>query len=144
MSRGFQGEFIYNLDTKGRLSIPVELRKVLADRYEEKVMLTRDPSEGYLVAYPLEEWQVLEEKLRALPQTKPAVKKYIRLVCSAAVECELDKQGRILIPPSLRDYAALAKEAVILGALTKIEIWDRDRYLQNSTMSQDELEELGI
>lgn len=143
MSRGFRGEHHYNLDAKGRLSIPAELRKVLVDNYEEKVILTKDSADGYLVAYPFEEWRIIEEKLQGLPTTNPAVKKYIRMVFSAAVECELDKQGRILIPPALREYAGLSREAVIIGAFNKIEVWDRDRYLQNNVISQNELEELS-
>lgn len=143
MSRGFCGEHHYNLDAKGRLSIPAEIRKVLADNYEEKVILTKDPLEGYLVAYPLEVWREHEEKVQKLPATNLAAKKYIRLVFSAAVECELDKQGRILLPPSLRDYAGLSREAVVVGAFNKIEIWDKERYQQNNVISQGEMEDLA-
>lgn len=143
MSRGFCGEHHYNLDAKGRLSIPAEIRKVLADNYEEKVILTKDPVEGYLVAYPLEVWREHEEKVQKLPSTNLAAKKYVRLVFSAAVECELDKQGRILLPPSLRDYAGLSREAVVVGAFNKIEIWDKERYQQNNVISQGEMEDLA-
>ncbi|MDH4100120.1 MAG: division/cell wall cluster transcriptional repressor MraZ [Nitrospirota bacterium] len=142
MSRGFCGEHHYNLDAKGRLSIPSEIRKVLAENYEEKVILTKDPVEGYLVAYPLEVWGEHEEKVKKLGSTA-AAKKYIRIVFSAAVECELDKQGRILLPPSLRDYAGLSREAVVVGASTRIEIWDKERYMKNNVMSEGEMEELA-
>jgi MraZ protein len=139
----FFGEYRHTLDPKGRVSIPGKLREVLVDRYQEVLMVTKD-FDKCLVAYPLEEWSRILEKVKALPTTNKNVKNYNRHVIAAAMECPLDKQGRILIPPSLRAFAELNKEVVLLGVDYKIEIWNYTRWKEKEEQidqSRDEISE---
>ena len=119
----FFGEYRYTLDPKGRVSVPGRLREVLINKYQEVLVVTKD-FDQCLVGYPLEEWSRILEKAKSLPMTDPSVKQFSRHVIAAAMECPLDKQGRILVPPNLRTFAKLNKEVVLLGMDYKIEIWD--------------------
>ncbi len=119
----FKGSFQFTIDAKGRVSIPSRFREILTERYEEKLVVTND-LDKCLVAFPVEEWSLIEEKIRALPSSEPDVKAFMRFVYSRATECELDRQGRVLIPPSLREYAELKRDVIIVGMGHKIEIWD--------------------
>ena len=138
----FRGRYLHSLDGKGRLSIPSPFREVLRQKYgEERVMLTSLGKS--LVAYPLSEWLVIEEKVSKLPQIKPEVRKFQLLFISGAVECDFDKQGRILIPPALREHAGLQKEAVIAGMLNKFEIWDKGRWEEEMKTLTENFEEIS-
>lgn len=119
----FKGSFQFTIDAKGRVSIPSRFREILAERYEEKLVVTND-LDNCLVAFPFEEWSLIEQKIRELPSSEPHVKAFMRFIYSRATECELDRQGRVLIPPSLREYAQLKRDVVIVGMGNKIEIWD--------------------
>ena len=119
----FIGHHTYSLDSKGRVSIPSDFRDVLAERYDEKLVLMKH-YDRCLVAYPIEEWQKLDEKISALPASDPMVTKYLRNFYSSAKVCELDAQGRVLVPPALKAYAGLSREVVIIGLSNKMEIWD--------------------
>jgi MraZ protein len=124
----FIGRYLHTIDSKGRVSIPVKFREILVERYEEKLILTSD-FDQCLVAYPTEEWRLIEEKTKGLPMMQPEVKDFMRFFYSRAVECVLDKQGRILIPPSLREYAGLNKEIVLIGMYNKVEVWDNKKWI---------------
>lgn len=130
----FQGRFIHNIDTKGRISIPAKFREIITERYDNRLILTND-IEKCIVAYPPEEWEMYIEKVKALPMKKE-VRIYQRHVFSAAMEGELDRQGRILIPPALRDYAGLNKEVCLVGQLNRIEIWDKKEW-EKALMLED-------
>lgn len=127
--------------------MPVKLREEMG----EKFIVTKG-QEGCLFAYSQNEWKNFEEKLKSLPSyTNKNVRDFIRYFLSGAVECELDKQGRFLIPSNLRNHAMLDKDIVIIGVGTKIEIWDRKewkRYSNDDNISADEIAEnlsnLGI
>lgn len=119
----FIGHHTYSLDNKGRVSIPSDFREVLSERYDEKLVLMKH-YDRCLVAYPVEEWQKLDEKISALPASDPMVTKYLRNFYSSAKVCELDAQGRVLVPAALKSYAGLSREVVIIGLSNKIEIWD--------------------
>lgn len=123
----FFGEYRHTLDPKGRLSLPGKMKETLANGDQEVLIVTKD-FDTCLVAYPPEEWTRILEKAKGLPMTHPHVKSFNRHVIAPAMECLLDKQGRILIPPSLRIYAKLNKEVVLLGMDYKIEIWDHKRW----------------
>jgi len=97
----FQGRFVHNIDTKGRVSIPAKFREIIAERYENKLILTND-FDRCIVAYPPDEWEMIIEKIKALPMKKE-VKIFQRYFISAAMEGELDRQGRILIPPTTQE-----------------------------------------
>ena len=119
----FMGEYSHSIDEKGRLIIPSRFREELGSSF----ILTRG-MDGCLCVYPQGEWQVLEDKLKSLPLTNKNARQITRFLVSGAAACELDKQGRILVPAALREYAGLDKEVVLTGNLERIEIWDKDRW----------------
>ncbi len=121
----FLGKFYYTLDPKGRLIVPAPLRDVMAQYSDTRIYITNAPFDKCLHIYPLEEWNRLEEKIRALPKTDSAVKFYLRRVVASAEECGMDKQGRLMVPYELRQDAGISGDVVIVGQLDKIEIWDR-------------------
>jgi MraZ protein len=125
---GFSGKFYYSLDEKGRVMIPAPFREVLSGHYGEGLYLTNAPFDKCLQLYPAEEWQRLLEKVRTLPKSYEEVRYFMRRVIASATECELDKQGRLLIPVSYRQDAGIDGEVVIVGMVEKIEIWSRDEW----------------
>ncbi len=118
----FIGSFHHTVDAKGRVSVPVRFRQVLADRYEETLIVAAD-FDQCLAGYPLDEWRQLEEKTKTLPMMQKEVKDFLRFFYSSAVECPLDRQGRILLPAHLRQYAKLSRDVVLIGMMSKIEVW---------------------
>lgn len=135
------GKHTNTLDSKGRVIVPAAFRYDL----EDKFILTKG-IEKCLYIYPREEWLVLVEKLkRDMPSSKKSNREARRFFSSNAVECEVDKQGRILIPQHLREYADLDKELLFIGDLNKIEIWNPDTYVESDAeMVGTLLEELDI
>jgi MraZ protein len=127
----FIGEYQHNIDTKGRLIIPSKFR----DKLGETFIVTRGLDQC-LFGYSLAEWSVIEDKLRTLPLTKKDARAFTRFFFSGAMECEMDKMGRINITPSLRQYAKLEKECVIVGVTNRIEIWDQSTW--NTYMNESE------
>lgn len=104
-----------------------------------------------LFIYPIDEWKVVENKLKQLPLTRKDARAFVRFFFSGATECELDKQGRILVPSNLRDHAELSKDAVIIGVSNRVEIWSRERwdiYNEDDSLSYEniaeKMAELGI
>lgn len=137
----FRGSFEHSVDSKGRVSVPSRFRDILAERYEGKLVLTMD-YDKCVMAYPLEEWERVEEKIKALPQSQKEVKDYMRYVFSNAAECELDKQGRILIPPALREGARISKNVMVVGLLNKMEIWDKVAWDARKSQTGDKIGEV--
>lgn len=137
----FRGRFHYNIDTKGRLSIPSKFREVLSGNSDERLIITN--FDQCLWAYPFPEWQELERKVAELPQFLDEVRSLQRVFISAATECPLDKQGRILIPPSLREYAAINRDVIVVGMTKRIEIWAKERWESVFNDAQKKLENLG-
>ncbi|HHU48905.1 MAG: division/cell wall cluster transcriptional repressor MraZ [Caldicoprobacterales bacterium] len=142
----FIGEYQHTIDPKGRVFMPAKFREELG----EKFVVTKG-LDNCLFVYPDEEWQNLEQKLRTLPLTSKEARAFIRFFFAGAAECEADKQGRILIPANLREYASLEKELSIIGVSTRVEIWSRDAwesYNGESSLDQDaiieKMAELGI
>lgn len=142
----FIGEFTHALDTKGRVSIPSKFREALGDQF----YITKG-LDNCLFVFPKNEWQFFEEKLKALPMTNKNARAFVRLFFSGASECELDKQGRILIPQTLREHAGIEREAVIIGTGTRIEVWSQEGwngYIDPENIDYDEIAEhmaeLGI
>jgi MraZ protein len=145
----FRGRYEHTIDPKGRVSIPAKFRDVLGKKYDDRLFVTN--FDGCLVAFPFEEWIHLEEKVSSLSMVKKEARSFLRFFYSSAVECTLDKQGRILIPQTLREYADLDKEVVLVGQLKKIEIWSKDRWSEqmiraheNFDQISDVLSELGL
>lgn len=113
------GEYRHALDDRGRIAVPVRLRPRLAGGATLSRWL-----DHCLGLFPAEEWTALAEKLRALPMTNPAAREFARFMSSGAVEVELDRQGRVLVPSYLRAYAGLSEgDAIVVGALNRMEIW---------------------
>jgi MraZ protein len=128
------------MDKKGRVSIPVRFRDTLRTRYDEQLILS--VWEGCLVAYPFEEWEKLEDNLQQLPRFTRVVKDYKRMFISAAQECPLDSQGRILIPPELRMRAALQDKVLFVGMTDFFEIWNRDQYMEKYVPMLEKISEI--
>jgi MraZ protein len=142
----FIGEYQHGLDAKGRIIIPSKFRAAL----DEHFVITRGLDQCLFV-YPKKEWETFEEKLKALPLTKRDARAFTRFFFSGANECEFDKQGRILIPNNLREYAEIEKDAVVIGVANRVEIWSKkswEAYNQSDLLSSDsialKMEELGI
>ncbi len=124
----FSGKYYYTLDQKGRLIIPAPFREIITSNYSTKLYITNAPFDACLLIYPLEEWNKHLENIRSKPRSDEAVRYYLRRVVASAVETEMDKQGRILVPASLREDAGLNSDVVIAGQIEKIELWDRDSW----------------
>lgn len=142
----FIGEYQYSMDSKGRIIIPSDLRYELG----EKFILTKG-LDNCLFIYTKTEWKNFEEKLKTLPLTNSNARKFIRFFFAGAVERETDKQGRILIPSNLREYANLDKSAVFIGVSNRIEVWNEEKwstYNDKDELNANELAEqmadLGI
>jgi len=127
----FMGEYYHTIDGKGRLIIPAKIREALGDKF-----IVTKGLDNCLFVYPHEEWQAIEQKLRALPFTQPDVRAFVRFFFSGATECELDKQGRILLPANLRDYAKLDKDVVIVGVSSRVEIWSQALWKEYSQQAE--------
>jgi MraZ protein len=126
--RMFMGEFAPSLDDKGRVAVPVKLRNAFGQGDISSLVLTHgfDPC---VMAYRKSDWQdFVENTLLKLPQSNSENRTRLRFLLGGAVESDLDKQGRILIPGNLQEYAGLENDLIIVGLYNRIEIWDRERY----------------
>ncbi|MCC6712091.1 MAG: division/cell wall cluster transcriptional repressor MraZ [Candidatus Dadabacteria bacterium] len=110
---------------KGRVSIPAKFREICREKYGDETFVITN-FDKCLVAYPLREWNEIERKVSELPQFKQEVISFLRYLMGGAVDCPLDGQGRVLIPQSLRNHARIDKELIMIGMLTRIEIWARE------------------
>ncbi len=142
----FYGEYQHSVDAKGRVIVPSKFR----DGLGEKFIVTKG-LDNCLFAYSAEEWGNLETKLKSLPFTDKDVRAFVRFFFAGAAECEVDKQGRILLPQNLREYAGLDKDIYVIGVSTRVEIWDKakwENYSGDENMSADNIAEkmamLGI
>ena len=145
MFRGITG---INIDVKGRLAIPTRHRDPLADDCEGRLVVTIDTESTCLLLYPVPEWEKIENKLQNLPSFNRAARRIQRLLIGHATEVELDPQGRILLPPLLRDYARLEKRVMLVGQGRRFEIWDeqawqanREQWLAEEATATEELPE---
>ena len=125
----FMGEYNHTVDTKGRLIIPSKFRELLGEEF----VVTKG-FDGCLFVFPQEEWQTFEEKLRALPLTNQDSRTLTRFFVAGATMCELDKQGRILLPATMREFAGLDKDVVLAGMLSRVEIWSKARWTENNAV----------
>ena len=142
----FMGEYRHSMDSKGRLIIPSKFREDLGEPF----VLTRG-LDNCLFVYPMEEWRILEEKLKSLPMTSKNARAFVRFFFSGATESTLDKSGRVNIPQNLCEHANLEKEVVITGISSRIELWSKENWDQYMEMTADSyediaetMEELGI
>lgn len=140
----FSGKYYYNVDPKGRIIIPSPFRKTISAHYNTTLYVANALFDRCLHIYPQEEWNRLEEKVRDLPKMDKDIKLFKRKVIASAAECELDKQGRILIPAALREDAGINGDIAIVGQIEKIELWNRkewDAVVDLSKVDQKAVEE---
>lgn len=142
----FLGEFEHTIDGKGRLTIPAKFRDELASG----VIVTRG-LDGCLWAYTRSEWESLAEKISSLPTTNPNARNFARFMFSSAFDSIPDRQGRVLVPQNLREYAGIENETIIIGVMNRVEIWNPDRWSSVITSVEgdpdafvSQLEDLGI
>jgi MraZ protein len=122
----FMGEYNHTIDDKGRIIVPSKFRESLGEEF-----VVTQGLDGCLFVYPNEEWMNFVNQLKTLPGTKEA-RQLQRYFMAGAASCEVDKQGRILIPNKLRESAGLEKDIVFVGVLSKIEIWSKERWANNN------------
>ena len=130
------GEYNHTVDAKGRLIVPSKFREQLGDEF----VVTKG-LDGCLFAYENTEWKALEEKLHALPLTNKSARKFARFFLAGASACEVDKQGRILLPSILREFAGIDKDAVLVGVGSRIEIWSKESWTKANVY--DDMEEIA-
>lgn len=140
----FMGEYNHTIDTKGRLIIPSKFREELGDEF----VVTKG-LDGCLFVFPEHEWNTFEEKLKSLPLTNKSARQFSRFFVAGAAPCEVDKQGRILLPGTLREFAGLEKDVVLTGMLNRIEIWSKLKWEENNTYDDmddiaEQMSDLGL
>lgn len=138
------GEYKHNIDTKGRIIMPAKLRTGIGERFVATKGL-----DGCIFIFSIKEWEKFEEKLRTLPISNKDARVFTRFFFSGAYECEVDKQGRFILSETLKTFAKLEKELVIVGMDTRVEIWNKDEwYKKVESISADSVAEnmefLGI
>ncbi len=145
----FRGRSTHIIDSKGRVSIPPRFRDLLKTNGDPRLVVTN--LEHCLAAYPFKDWEELETKMGQLSQVDRDIRSFKRFFVSGACECNLDSQGRILIPPTLRDYAHLDKEVVLAGQLKYFEVWEKTKFeeelnksIKNLSVLEDKLASLGL
>jgi MraZ protein len=136
----FRGRYEHAIDAKGRISIPSKFREILNKKYDDRLVITN--FDHCLVAFPYEEWASLEQKVNSLSLVKKEAKTFLRFFYSSAMDCAVDKQGRLLIPQTLRDYANLEKDIMLVGEGKKIEIWAKERWLQVIQKAQEDFDQI--
>ena len=132
----FMGEYNHTIDAKGRLIIPAKFREVLGDEF----VVTKG-LDGCLFVFDNSEWQAFAEKLRSLPMIDKEVRQFTRFFLAGAASVEVDKQGRILLPSVLRDFAGITKDTVLIGVGSRIEIWSKDRW--EGTVTYQDMDEIS-
>jgi len=138
----FYGEFAHSLDRKGRLIIPSKFREAIKEAYAEKLYITRG-LDKCLFVFTEEEWKVQETKFKSMPFTKSEHRKFNRIFFSGASDSTPDKQGRILLPGYLKDFASIKKEVVFIGVSNRIEIWAKELWRDFYNNSKDSFEQIA-
>ena len=133
----FRGHFEHAIDAKGRTSLPSRFRDVLVTGGDLRAVLAPSPLDPCLEFYPLKAWEEFEAKIATLPQFEPTVIRLRRVYVSAAVECEIDKQGRVLIPNSLREHAGLTKDVFFAGMGRTVELWAKEKWAETHTLMSE-------
>ncbi len=122
----FTGSYFHLMDNKGRVSIPPRYREIMQERQDRQLILTN--FDNYLLAFPQSEWLKVEARLGEKALFNKDYRAFQRFLISGVQECPLDRQGRILIPQNLREYAKLSREVGLVGAVRCFEIWDRQTF----------------
>jgi transcriptional regulator MraZ len=139
----FTGRFGHTIDAKGRVSIPSRFREILSSSYSDERLIITSFVDPCLIAYPITEWQAFEQKIRSLPRFDPRVMQVKRVLISGATEVPIDKNGRVLIPPVLREFAGLKREVIWAGMVDTIEIWSKDNWERMFEKARGNIADLG-
>ena len=144
MTLMFMGEYNHTIDAKGRVIVPSKFRETLGDEF----VVTKG-LDGCLFVYDNNEWAAFEEKLKSLPITNKDARQFVRFFLAGAASVEVDKQGRILLPGSLREFAELIKDVVLIGVGSRIEIWRKERWegtaaFEDMDMVAEHMADLGL
>ncbi len=134
----FMGEYNHTMDAKGRCIVPAKFRDSLGDEF----VVTKG-LDGCLFVYPNEEWLRFEEKLKTLPLTNKNARQFARFFLAGAATCEVDKQGRILLPAVLREFAQLEKEVVLVGVANRVEIWSKAKWEESMNSYDEDMDEVA-
>jgi len=134
----FMGKYNNSIDSKNRLIVPSKFR----DQLNGRCVITKG-LDKCLNIYPMESWQVQMDKIEKLPESDPKVRAFIRHFCGNAAECEFDKQGRMIIPAELVEYAGIDKELVTVGAMKRIEVWSKESWDDPASESHMDSEEFA-
>ena len=135
----FTGSYFHTMDNKGRVSITARYREILKGGKDRQIILTNFG--GYVVAFPQSEWSKIEAKFAEQPLFRKDLRAFQRFLISGVEECLLDRQGRILVPPNLRDYARLSREVCLVGAIRCFEIWDRATFETHRKQLEESIDE---
>lgn len=137
----FRGSFEHTVDNKGRLSIPVKFRELLSGKGDDRIVITNFTvdSNRCLDVYPMDEWLRFEEEVRKKPKFERRMVSFQNYYLGGASECVVDKQGRVLIPPLLRQYANLKRDVVLVSALDKFRVWDQETWKKVFAEAEDKL-----
>jgi MraZ protein len=138
----FTGSYFHTMDNKGRVSIPARYREILKGGKDRQIILTNFG--GYVLAFPQSEWTKIEVKFAEQPLFRKDVRAFQRFLISGVEECPLDRQGRILVPPNLRDYARLSREVCLVGAIRCFEIWDRGTFESHRKELEESIDEVML
>lgn len=138
----FYGEYEHSLDRKGRLILPAKFREIAKENYIDRFYVTRG-LDRCLFVLTEEEWKVQEQRFKSLSFTKAETRKFNRLYFSGAYELIPDKQGRVLLPKHLKQYASIEKDVVIVGVANRMEIWDRKQWKEFYEKTQGSFEAIA-
>ncbi len=138
----FYGQFEHTIDKKGRLIVPSKFRESIKEHYVEKFYITTG-LDKCLFMFTEEEWSRQESKFKAVPFTKSDGRRFNRMYFAGASDVECDKQGRILIPKYLKDYADIKRDVVIIGVSNRIEIWSKEKWVAYYELSKSSYEEIA-
>jgi MraZ protein len=137
----FRGSYQHTVDSKGRLSVPAKFREALLGKGDDRIVITNFVVDGArcLDVYPLDEWARFEEQIRAKPKFERRMLLFQNYYLGGACECLMDKQGRILIPPLLREYANLKRDVVLVSALEKFRLWNQETWKKLFAEAEEKL-----
>ncbi len=136
----FRGRYEHALDSKGRISIPSKFREILKKKYDDRLVITN--FDHCLIAFPHKEWMALEKKVGSFSLLRKETSAFFRFFYSSAIDCEIDKQGRLLIPQTLRDYANLQKDVVLVGEGKRMELFARERWLDEARRAEEDFDKI--
>lgn len=137
-SKMFIGEYQHNVDPKKRVALPSRFRKDLG----KSVVVTRG-LDKCLFVYPMKVWQSIAEKLGTFPMGEAATRSFVRMMLAGAVDCDVDSQGRILLPEYLKEYAGLDKNVIVAGVFNRLEIWDDKKWEEYRTKAEQNSDEIA-